>query len=354
MQFLGNIFEYLLLKKNKTLNILGATSGDTGSAAEYAMIGKKGVNVFMLSPRGKMSPFQTAQMYSLQDNNIFNISIDGFFDDCQDIVKGVSNDLKFKNKNQIGAVNSINWGRIIAQVVYYFKGYFSSTSSSDELIDVTVPSGNFGNICAGHISRMMGLPLRKLVVATNENDVLDEFFETGVYKPRASDDTYHTSSPSMDISKASNFERFIFDLIDRDPEKLRSLWKKIDQGESFDLSSTGYFGKVSNYGFTSSSSSHQNRLHFIKLLHEKFNLIIDTHTADGFKAAFDHFDQSEEIPMVVLETALPTKFEETVMEAIKLKPPRPDGLSNIEQLPQKSFEIENDINQVKQFIESHS
>jgi len=183
---------------------------------------------------------------------------------------------------------------------------------------------------------------------------LMSFFKTGVYKPRASDDTYHTSSPSMDISKASNFERFVFDLIDRDPEKLRSLWKKIDQGESFDLSNTGYFGKVSNYGFTSSSSSHKNRLHFIKLLHEKYNLIIDTHTADGFKAAFDHFDQSEEIPMVVLETALPTKFEETVMEAIMLKPPRPDGLSNIEHLPQKSYEIENDINQVKQFIESHS
>ncbi|MFY0650124.1 MAG: threonine synthase [Methylophilaceae bacterium] len=354
MQFLGNIFEYLLHKKNKTLNILGATSGDTGSAAEYAMIGKKGVNVFMLSPRGKMSPFQTAQMYSLQDNNIFNISIDGFFDDCQDIVKGVSNDLDFKNKNQIGAVNSINWGRIIAQVVYYFKGYFSSTNTSNEVIDVTVPSGNFGNICAGHISRMMGLPIRKLVVATNENNVLDEFFKTGVYKPRTSDDTYHTSSPSMDISKASNFERFIFDLIERNPDELRSLWKKIDQGESFDLSNTGYFGKVSNYGFTSSSSSHQNRLYFIQLLHKKYNLIIDTHTADGFKAAFDHFDQTEAIPMVVLETALPTKFEETVMEAIKMKPPRPDGLSNIEQLPQKSFEVDNDINQVKQFIESHS
>ena len=354
MQFLGNIFEYLLLKKNQTLNILGATSGDTGSAAEYAMIGKKGVNVFMLSPRGKMSPFQTAQMYSLQESNIFNISIDGFFDDCQDIVKGVSNDLDFKDKNQIGAVNSINWGRIIAQIVYYFKGYFSSTNSSGEVIDITVPSGNFGNICAGHIARMMGLPIRKLVVATNENDVLDEFFKTGVYKPRASDDTYHTSSPSMDISKASNFERFIFDLTDRNPEVLRSLWGKIDQGESFDLSNTGYFGKVSDYGFTSSSSSHQNRIDFIKLLHNEYSLIVDTHTADGFKAAFDHFDQSEGIPMVVLETALPTKFEETVMEAITIKPPRPKGLSNIEQLPQKSFEVDNDINQVKKFIESHT
>lgn len=354
MQFLGNIFEYLLLKKNQTLNILGATSGDTGSAAEYAMIGKKGVNVFMLSPRGKMSPFQTAQMFSLQESNIFNISIDGFFDDCQDIVKGVSNDLDFKDKNQIGAVNSINWGRIIAQIVYYFKGYFSSTNSSDEVIDITVPSGNFGNICAGHIARMMGLPIRKLVVATNENDVLDEFFKTGVYKPRASDDTYHTSSPSMDISKASNFERFIFDLTDRNPEVLRSLWGKIDQGESFDLSNTGYFGKVSDYGFTSSSSSHQNRIDFIKLLHNEYSLIVDTHTADGFKAAFDHFDQSEGIPMVVLETALPTKFEETVMEAITIKPPRPKGLSNIEQLPQKSFEVDNDINQVKKFIESHT
>ena len=354
MQFLGNIFEYLLNKENKKLNILGATSGDTGPAAEYAMIGKKGVNVFMLSPRGKMSSFQTSQMYSLKEKNIFNISIDGFFDDCQDIVKGVSNDLDFKNKHNIGAVNSINWGRIIAQVVYYFKGYFAVTNSSNQLIDVTVPSGNFGNICAGHIARMMGLPIRKLIVATNENDVLDEFFKTGKYHPRSSDNTFHTSSPSMDISKASNFERFIFDLLDRDSKKLKDLWDRIDRGSDFDLSDTNYFGNIPNFGFTSSSSSHELRLKMIKKLYDEYGLIIDTHTADGFKAAYDHFDENNSIPMVVLETALPTKFEETVIEAINLKPPRPELLKNIEELPKRSYELNNNINDVKQFIEVNS
>ena len=230
MQFLGNIFEYLLVKQKKTLNILGATSGDTGSAAEYAMRGKQGIKVFMLSPNERMSPFQAAQMYSLKDDNIFNIAIKGVFDDCQDIVKAVSNDLEFKKRNKIGAVNSINWGRILAQIVYYFKGYFDVTHSNEESVDFTVPTGNFGNICAGHVARMMGLPIRKLVVATNENDVLDEFFKTGVYAPRGSDKTYLTSSPSMDISKASNFERFMFDVFNRDADILRNHCDKLTVG----------------------------------------------------------------------------------------------------------------------------
>jgi threonine synthase len=209
MQLLGNLFEYVLAKRGEELNILGATSGDTGSAAEYAMRGKRGVRVFMLSPEGKMSPFQTAQMYSLQDANIFNIAVRGVFDDCQDMVKAVSNDLAFKAKYRIGTVNSINWARLIAQVVYYFKGYFAVTRGDDEEVTFSVPSGNFGNVCAGHVARMMGLPIRKLVVATNENDVLDEFFRTGRYRVRPSAAVAQTSSPSMDISKASNFERFV-------------------------------------------------------------------------------------------------------------------------------------------------
>jgi threonine synthase len=211
MQLLGNLFEYALAKQNAELNIFGATSGDTGSAAEYAMRGKKGIRVFMLSPHKKMSAFQTAQMFSLQDPNIFNIAIEGVFDDAQDMVKAVSNDLEFKAKHKIGTVNSINWARVVAQVVYYFRGYLSATTSNDQKVSFTVPSGNFGNICAGHIARMMGLPIDKLVAATNENDVLDEFFRTGVYRVRKSAETYHTSSPSMDISKASNFERFVYD-----------------------------------------------------------------------------------------------------------------------------------------------
>ena len=200
MQMLGNLFEYELTRKNAELNILGATSGDTGSAAEYAMRGKKGIRVFMLSPHRKMSAFQTAQMFSLQDPNIFNIAIEGVFDDCQDIVKAVSNDLEYKTRQKIGTVNSINWARVVAQVVYYFRAYSLATQNSEQKVSFTVPSGNFGNVCAGHIARMMGLPIDRLVVATNENDVLDEFFRTGIYRVRKSAETWHTSSPRRPIS----------------------------------------------------------------------------------------------------------------------------------------------------------
>ena len=347
MQFLGHIFEYVLGKQGKTLNILGATSGDTGPAAEYAMKGKKGIKVFMLSPHGTMSPFQSAQMYSLQDTNIFNIAIKGVFDDCQDIVKAVSKDLEFKSLNKIGAVNSINWGRILAQIVYYFKGYFDVTTKNSEKVDFTVPTGNFGNICAGHIARMMGLPINHLVVATNENDVLDEFFNTGNYAPRSSEDTFQTSSPSMDISKASNFERFIFDLLGRDSSALNDHWKKIDEGKSFKLKEEN-FQKIKDYGFVSSSSKHINRVNFIRSIYNDFGVIIDTHTADGIKAAMDHSTSIN--PMVVLETALPVKFEKSVFEAIGVYPKRPDSLKDLELLDQKFEVFENSVESVKKYI----
>ncbi len=347
MQFLGHIFEYVLAKKNKTLNILGATSGDTGPAAEYAMKGKKGINVFMLSPYGTMSPFQAAQMFSLHDENIYNIAVKGVFDDCQDIVKAVSNDLSFKKDNNIGAVNSINWGRILAQIVYYFKGYLAVTKNSAEVVDFTVPTGNFGNICAGHVARMMGLPIRKLVVATNENDVLDEFFQTGKYYPRTSKKTFQTSSPSMDISKASNFERFIFDLVGRDSAILRSYWEQIDNGGSFELDNKT-MQKVLGFGFTSSSSKHKNRINLIKKFYDEYDVIIDTHTADGVKASIDHL--SDNIPMLVLETALPIKFEKSVLEAIGKKPVRPNALVDLEKIDQRFEVFDNSSSLVKDFI----
>jgi len=347
MQFLGHIFEYVLGKQGKTLNILGATSGDTGPAAEYAMKGKKGIKVFMLSPHGTMSPFQSAQMYSLQDTNIFNIAIKGVFDDCQDIVKAVSKDLEFKDLNKIGAVNSINWGRILAQIVYYFKGYFDVTTKNSEKVDFTVPTGNFGNICAGHIARMMGLPINHLIVATNENDVLDEFFNTGNYAPRSSQDTFQTSSPSMDISKASNFERFIFDLIGRDSSALNDHWKKVDEGKTFKLKEED-FQKIKDYGFVSSSSKHINRVNFIRSIYNDFGVIIDTHTADGIKAAMDHSTSIN--PMIVLETALPVKFEKSVFEAIGVYPKRPDSLKDLELLDQKFEVFENSVESVKKYI----
>ncbi len=348
MQLLGNLFEYVLTKEGKTTNILGATSGDTGSAAEYAMRGKKGIRIFMLSPHKKMSRFQTAQMFSLQDDNIFNIAVNGVFDDCQDMVKAVSNDAEFKAQYKIGAVNSINWGRIIAQVVYYFKGYFAVTSNNTQKVSFAVPSGNFGNVCAGHIARMMGLPIDKLVVATNENDVLDEFFKTGVYRPRGSANTYHTSSPSMDISKASNFERFVYDLVGRDDIKTRALWSKVEAGNSFDLNADGYFAKIADYGFQSGSSSHEDRMKTIYETANKYQVIVDTHTADGIKVALELRDKN--VPMVVLETALPAKFEDSIVEALGRAPERPAALNDIESLPQRFDVMDFDTAMIKQYI----
>jgi threonine synthase len=348
MQLLGNLFEYALEKTGERLNILGATSGDTGPSAEYAMRGKRSIHVFMLSPQGKMSPFQTAQMFSLQDPNIFNIAIRGVFDDCQDIVKAVSNDNVFKQKYRIGTVNSINWARIAAQIVYYFKGYFAATRSNDEQVSFSVPSGNFGNICAGHVARMMGLPIRKLILATNENDVLDEFFRTGCYRPRETAETLQTSSPSMDISKASNFERFIFDLTERDAARVKELWGVVDAGGAFDLAGTPLWEKISDFGIISGTSSHSARIDMIRKVYETYGLLVDPHTADGLKVGLEHREAG--VPLVCLETALPVKFSESVVEAIGQEPPRPAGYENIEDLPQRYVVMNADADVVKAFI----
>jgi threonine synthase len=351
MQLLGNLFEYELARRGEELNILGATSGDTGSAAEYAMRGKKGVRVFMTSPHGRMSPFQQAQMFSLKDANIHNLAIEGVFDDCQDIVKAVSNDLAFKRKYRIGTVNSINWARLVAQVVYYFAGYFQATQANDQRVSFAVPSGNFGNICAGHVARMMGLPIAKLVLATNENDVLDEFFRTGVYRVRGSQDTYETSSPSMDISKASNFERFVFDLLGRDGAKLRYLFAEALPAQgSFDLS--GDIARArEQYGFVSGRSTHADRVATIRDTHARFRTVIDTHTADGLRVARAHVQPG--VPMVVLETALPIKFAATIVEALGHEPERPAKFAGIEALPKRVTVLPADAAQVKQFIAAH-
>ena len=350
MQLLGNLFEYELKRRGAQLNILGATSGDTGSAAEYAMRGKQGIRVFMLSPEGRMSAFQQAQMFSLQDENIHNIAIEGVFDDCQDIVKAVSNDLDFKRRHKIGTVNSINWARLLAQVVYYFAGYFQATRSNDERVDVTVPSGNFGNVCAGHVARMMGLPIAQLVVATNENDVLDEFFRTGVYRVRGSADTHETSSPSMDISKASNFERFVFDLLGRDGAKTKALFHDaLLRDGQFDLSGEPAFSQArERYGFVSGKSTHADRLATIRDVFEEHGVMIDTHTADGVKVAREHLQPG--VPMIVLETALPIKFAVTIREALGREPDRPPRFDGIENLPRRVRVLPADAAQVQQLI----
>lgn len=353
MQLLGNLFEYELKRRGEQLNILGATSGDTGSAAEYAMRGKQGVRVFMLSPHGRMSAFQQAQMFSLMDPNIHNIAIEGVFDDCQDIVKAVSNDLDFKRKYKIGTVNSINWARLLAQVVYYFAGYFYATKSNDEKVSFAVPSGNFGNVCAGHVARQMGLPIGRLIVATNENDVLDEFFRTGTYRVRGSADTYETSSPSMDISKASNFERFVFDLLGRDAARTKKLFDdELRLHGRFDLGADPLFALAAGrYGFASGKSIHAHRLATIKATFGQHGVMIDTHTADGVKVARELRQPGERV--VVLETALPIKFAETIREALGRDPERPAKFDGIEALPKRVQVMGADAVAVKRYITDH-
>ncbi|MDO5676239.1 MAG: threonine synthase [Propionibacteriaceae bacterium] len=364
MQLLGELFAYELARRGETITIVGATSGDTGSSAMYALQGKPGVKVFMLSPAGRMTPFQQAQMFSIDDPAIVNIAVEGVFDDCQDIVKAINADADFKAKHRIGAVNSINWARLLAQVVYYFAAYLQMVPSVPEpgapdeggprpvegRISFAVPSGNFGNIAAGHIARQMGLPIHRLILATNENNVLEEFFRTGVYRVRGGAETLATSSPSMDISKASNFERFVFDLLGRDAARVRELFEdRLGTDGEFDLSGTDEFrGQVERFGFVSGTSTHQDRLEQIRRVHEADGVIIDPHTADGVKVALD---SGVEGPIVVLETALPVKFAETIVEAIGVTPPRPERFDGIEDLPRHVVQVPNSAHAVRAIID---
>jgi threonine synthase len=348
LQLLGRLFEHVLAKDGITLNVLGATSGDTGSSAEYALRGKRGIKVFMLSPKGRMSPFQTAQMYSLADANIFNLAIEGVFDDCQDLVKVVAGDAEFKARHRLGAVNSINWARIAAQIVYYFKGYLAVARGSGEEVDFAVPSGNFGNILAGHVAKAMGLPIRRLILATNENDVLDEFFKTGRYRIRTAGETISTSSPSMDISKASNFERFVFDLVGRDPAVVRELWLQVVRDGGFDLADTPYERRLAESGFVSGKSTHADRLATIRHVAERFGVIVDPHTADGIKVGLERRDPG--VALICIETALPAKFAATIREALGREPERPAAYARLEHLPQRFDVLRVDAAAVKAYI----
>jgi len=350
MQFLGQAFEHVLARRGLVLNILGATSGDTGSAAEYALRGKRGVAVFMLSPHGRMSAFQRAQMYSLQDENIHNIAVRGVFDECQDIVKTLAGDLDFKSSHRLGAVNSINWARIAAQVVYYVWGWLRATTGPGQPVSFAVPSGNFGNILAGHIARRMGVPIRRLVLATNENNVLEEFFRTGVYRPRPASQTHATSSPSMDISRASNFERFVFDLVDQDPARVRALWAALARDGQFDLS-TLKPTFTERHGFVAGVSTHADRLDTIRRLYRETGVLVDPHTADGIKVAREHLEDG--VPMLVLETALPAKFAETIQEAIGEAPPVPEALRDLHQRPQRVQVMDCDARLVADYLDRH-
>jgi threonine synthase len=306
----------------------------------------------MLSPSGRMSPFQQAQMYALQDPNIHNLAVEGTFDDCQDLVKAIAGDADFKAQHRIGAVNSINWARVAAQVVYYFKGYFAATRTNGERIAFAVPSGNFGNILAAHVAREMGLPIERLILATNENDVLDEFFRTGRYRPRAAAQTHATSSPSMDISKASNFERYVFDMVERDPARLRALWQALEREGSFDLSDAATWARVQASGFVSGRSTHADRVATIRDVHARHGVLIDPHTADGVKIG--RALRPAGVPLVCVETALPAKFAATIREATGTEPPRPSALADLESRPQRRTVLPADARKVRDFIAAHA
>ena len=350
MQLLGELFEYELARRGEHLTIVGATSGDTGSSAEYAMRGRTGIKVFMLTPAGRMTPFQQAQMFGLDDENIINIALDGVFDDCQDVVKAISADAAFKAEHRIGAVNSINWARLMAQVVYYVSSWIRATETNDQKVSFCVPTGNFGDICAGHIARQMGLPIDRLIVATNENDVLDEFFRTGDYRVRSSADTYETSSPSMDISRASNFERFVFDLLGRDAERIADLFGiKVRQG-GFSLSDDPAFADAADrYGFASGKSTHADRVATIREVNEKLGVLLDPHTADGVKVARSLASKID-TPIICLETALPVKFAETIAEAIGSEPEIPARFEGIMDAERHVLDLPNDAEAVKNLI----
>ena len=354
MQLLGQLFEYELERRGQELNILGATSGDTGSAAEYAMRGKPNIRVFMLSPQGRMSPFQQAQMYSLDDPRIVNVAVRGVFDDCQDLVKVLASDLDFKARHSLGAVNSINWARVVAQVIYYVVAWLRVSAELPEVaarVSFCVPTGNFGNICAAHIAREMGLPIDRLILATNENNVLDEFFRTGVYRVRAG--AVETSSPSMDISKASNFERFVFDLLGRDGARVADLFgRQLAEQGFFDLSATPEFASIRRrYGFVSASSTHADRVATIRDVHTRDGVTIDPHTADAVRVARDLREPDETV--IVTETALPVKFSATIVEALGHEPERPEAFEGLEALPRHVTVIDNDPAHLRALIEAH-
>ena len=291
--------------------------------------------------------FQRAQMFSLQEPNIHNLAVKGVFDECQDLVKKVNADAAFKARHRIGAVNSINWARVAAQVVYYFKGYFAATKSNAEKVSFAVPSGNFGNIYAGHVARCMGLPIKKLILASNENDVLDRFFKTGKYSTKKA--ARETTSPSMDISKASNFERYVFDLVGRDGARVKELWRRVEQDGEFDLSNSAFYKKIVDTGFVSGRSTHADRISTIKSIYKKHDLIVDPHTADGIKVGLEFREPG--VPLICLETALPVKFPETIREALGRDPERPAEFVGIEKRAQRVQVIEPDLLFLKNFIE---
>lgn len=340
LQFLGNCFEYLLERDGGTLNILGATSGDTGSAAIYGVRGKARIQIFMLHPKGRVSPIQERQMITVLDDNVHNIAIRGTFDDAQRIVKTLFNELDFKQRFHLGAVNSINWVRILAQTVYYFHAWSQVTGGDpDRHVDFAVPSGNFGDVFAGFLARRMGLPVGRLIIATNRNDILTRFVETGVY---AKGEVHHTLSPAMDIQVASNFERYLFYLLDEDAEAVRGLFADLDAKGRFAVDAA-HLMRVQQ-DFSARAVTDEQTLAQIQETFETSGYILCPHTAVGAVAAGDDPEA------VVLATAHPAKFNEAVEAAIGQPAPAPPSLQGLDDLPSRCLELDGEAQAIRECI----
>jgi len=338
LQFLGNLFEYILSQNNQTLNILGATSGDTGSAAIYGLKGKRNIKVFILYPNNAISPMQELQMCDIDDDNIFPIAVNGTFDDCQYIIKEIFKDIAFKEKYSLGSINSINFARILAQITYYYYAY----TKVNHPIAFSVPTGNFGDIFAGYLAMSMGLPIDRLILATNENDILYRFVKFGEYSKQS---VKKTLSPSMDIQVASNFERYIYYLYNQDCQKVKDLMKKFECDGVLEFKED--MEKI-HRDFSAYRISDEEILQTIKEFYEKYNYIIDPHTACGVKAAFN-----EARKCVCLSTAHPAKFVDAIKQAIGKEPDLPDGLLKLSTKKRKFIE-DNSVKAIKHFIQQHA
>jgi len=346
LQFLGNLFEYILAERNQKLNIVGATSGDTGSAAIHGVRGKNGITIFILHPHGKTSAVQAMQMTTVTDANVHNIAINGTFDDCQDMVKALFGDLAFKEKYSLGAVNSINWARVLAQVVYYFYAWLKVTKKSDGSVDFSVPTGNFGDIFAGYVARRMGLPVGRLLLATNENNILTRFVNEGDY---SLGEVVATVSPSMDIQIASNFERYLFHLFADDAARVKGAFVELkEHGRIF--FTPGEMGQV-RADFCSSSIDQTKTVDTIRKFHAETGYLLDPHTAVGVRAALDLLPADS--ARVCLATAHPAKFSETVEKALGESVPLPEAVKELEGKPTRCEIMDADLVKVREFIVAH-
>jgi threonine synthase len=340
MQLLGNFYEYYLKKNNKYINVIVATSGDTGAAAINAIKGKKNMNIFVLHPHEKVSLVQRKLMSTVKEKNVFNIAIEGNFDDCQNLVKSMFADKEFSNSINMSGVNSINWARIIAQSVYYFYTYFQI--KDDRPINFSVPTGNFGDVYAGYLSKKMGLPINKLIVATNQNDILHRAISSGKYEAEA---VLETNSPSMDIQIASNFERLIYDLNDFDDNETRKIMNEIKENGKYIISKDKM--ERINKDFLSASMSEKEVLDIIKEAHSKYDIILDPHSAIGFGALKKVSIDGNNI---VLATAHPCKFPETIDKSIGIKPNLPDELKYVMNEKEIYDTIPNNLSKTQQYI----